>query len=245
MLIFQKAGQTEPGPSMKGCLMKAGFLLRLATMFLVAGLAGGSFARCAKASTISGSLTADNAFFAYISTSNSVRGALVASGNAWGTTFSFSNFALTAGRTYYLQIEAINYGGPGAILGDFSLSDTGFQFANGTQHLLTDTTNWLAIYNDSNNNPDTQQPWVTPTGGVTSQGANGVSPWGTRSGISTSALWIDGTTNGLTTCGDCTVDFSTTITSNGSTVPEPATFGYLAAALAGLCVTRLRRRFKV
>ncbi|MDR3704239.1 MAG: hypothetical protein P4L56_31615 [Candidatus Sulfopaludibacter sp.] len=224
--------------------MKAGFL-RLPTIFLVAGLAGGSFVRCAKATSISGNLTADNAFFAYLSTSNSVRGTLVASGNAWGTTFNFSNFALTAGQTYYLQIEAINYGGPGAIIGDFTLSDAGFQFANGTQHLLTDTTHWLASYNDSNKNPSTQQPWVTPTGTVISKGLNGIAPWGTRSGISGSADWIDATTNGLTACANCTVDFSTTITSNGSTVPEPATFGYLASALAGLCATRMRRRAKV
>ncbi len=225
--------------------MKAEFL-RLATIFFVAGLAGGSFVRCAKASTISGNLTADNAFFAYISTSNSVRGTLVASGNDWGTTFSFSNFALTAGQTYYLQIEAINYGGPGAIIGDFSLSDTGFQFANGSQNLLTNTANWLASYNDSNADPNSEQPWVTPTGGLTSEGANGVGPWGTRSGISGSALWIDGATNGLSACQNCTVDFSTTITSNssGSTVPEPATFGYLASVLAGLCLTRMRRKAK-
>ncbi len=224
--------------------MKAGFL-RLSTIFLVAGLAGGSFARCAKASTISGSLTADNAFFAYISTSNSVRGTLVASGNDWGQPFPLSTFSLTAGQTYYLQIEAINYGGPGAIIGDFTLSDAGFHFSNGTQHLLTDTTNWLASYNDSNNSPSAQQPWVTPTGGVTSQGANGVGPWGNKSGISASALWIDGTTNGLSVCQNCTVDFSTTITSNRPTVPEPATFGYLGSALAGLCLTRFRRRAKV
>lgn len=224
--------------------MKA-VLLRHATMFLVAGLAGGSFARCATASTISGNLTADNAFFAYISTSNSVRGTLVASGNSWGTTFPFSNFALTAGQTYYLQIEAINYGGPGAIIGDFSLSDTGFQFANGTQHLLTNTANWLAIYNDSNKSPSTQQPWVTPTGGVTSEGLNGVGPWGTRSGISGSAEWIDGTTNGLSACLNCTVDFSTVIIANRASAPEPATFGYLASVLACLAVTRMRRKSKV
>jgi hypothetical protein len=170
--------------------MKAKFL-RLATMFLVACLAGGSFVRCAKATSISGAVTADNAFFAYISTSNSVRGTLVASGNDWGTTFTIPSFALTPGQTYYLQIEAINYGGPGAIIGDFTLSDAGFQFANGSQHLLTNTANWLASFNDANANPAVQQPWVTPTGGVTSQGANGVGPWGTRSGISGSADWID------------------------------------------------------
>src|SRR5689334_19905777 len=90
------------------------------------------FATCVRASTIGGSLTSDNAFFAYISTSDSTLGTLVAQGNDWGSTFSFSNFELTAGQAYYLHIEAINYGGPGAIIGQFTLNDTAFQFANGT-----------------------------------------------------------------------------------------------------------------
>jgi hypothetical protein len=35
-------------------------------------------------------------------------------------------------------------------MGDFTLSDAGFRFANGTQSLLTETTDWVGAYNDSN-----------------------------------------------------------------------------------------------
>ena len=104
----------------------------------------------ASASTISGNLTADNAFFAYISTDNSTLGTLVASGNTWPTTFTISAAALTPGVANYLQIEVINYGLRDGFMGDFTLSDAGFGFANGTQSLLTETTDWVGAYNDSN-----------------------------------------------------------------------------------------------
>jgi hypothetical protein len=226
---------------MEGEIMRQACGLQLRTMLTASALAAFSLAQFAHATTISGDLTVDNAFYAYISTSNSSLGTLVASGNNWGATFSFSSFALTPGQTYYLQIEGINYGGPGAFIGDFTLSDAGFQFANGTQTLLTDITDWSASFNDTNSDPSTQQPWVTPTGGVVSEGANGVSPWGTRSGISGSADWIDGATNGLTTCVNCTVDFSAVITPNITGVPEPGTLGLLLGGFAGVGLIRSRR----
>ncbi len=219
--------------------MKRVLISKLSTGLIISGLA----ALCvvgARATTVSGALTTDNAFFAYVSASDSIVGSLVAQGNNWGNTFTFSNFALTPGQTYYLHIEAINYGGPGAFIGQFTLSDTGFHFSNGSQTLLTDTTHWTEIYNDSNNNPNNQQPWVTPTDGVISLGANGVGPWGTRSGISNSALWIDGSTNGLSICGNCTVDFSAPIFS-ASAVPEPETLGLFTWAVAALGLYRMRR----
>jgi hypothetical protein len=203
------------------------------------------------ATTLTGNLTADNAFFAYISTSNSTLGTLVASGNDWGTTFSIDPTTLTPGVTYYLHIEAINYGGPGAVLGEFSLSDSDFYFANGSQTLLTDTTDWSGGFNDDNSDPNSSQPWVTPTGAVTSFGENGVGPWGTRPGISGSADWIwpsDPTsygcgTGGYPTNGDCTVDISTTIYSTVSEVPEPSTVSLFMVGGLALLVARQRLGF--
>jgi hypothetical protein len=218
-------------------LIKAVFS-KFPIVLALSGLAAILCVQCANATSISGDLTADNAFYAYISTNNTVLGTLVAEGNSWGTTFTFSNFILTPGQTYYLQVEAINYGGEGALIGQFDLSDTGFQFANGSQTILTNTTNWLATYNDANSNPSAQQPWVTPTGSVYSDGTNGVGPWGARSGIGGAADWIDATTQGLSACGNCTVDFSTPIT---SAAPEPGTLGLLGGALTGL-LALVRRR---
>lgn len=223
--------------------MKVSDSINIRLALAVCGLTAIALAPCAQATALSGALTADNAFFAYVSTDNSVLGTLVAQGGDWGTTFVFNNFALTPGQTYYLQIEAINFGGPGAFIGQFGLSDAGFQFANGTQTILTNTTDWQAIFNDGNSDPNSQQPWVTPTGSVTSLGANGVSPWGLRSGIDSNAQWIDAASNGLNVCGFCTVDFSTTITSNGSATPEPSTFGLMGglAVLLGAVRRRVRR----
>jgi hypothetical protein len=221
-------------------LIKAVFH-KVPIVLAMSGLAAILCVQCANATSLSGALTADNAFFAYISTNNAVLGTLVAEGNNWGTTSTLSNFILTPGQTYYLQVEAINYGGPGALIGQFDLSNTGFEFANGSQAILTDTTDWLAIYNNANSNPSAQQPWVTPTGSEYSVGTNGVGPWGPVSGINGNADWIDATTLGLNTCQNCTVDFSTPITSNSSAAPEPGTLGLLGGALTGF-LALVRRR---
>jgi hypothetical protein len=224
--------------------MSREFLLHKLFVIAVLAVLAISAANLASATTISGNLTADNAFFAYVSTDNSVLGTLVASGNSWPTTFTISAAALTPGVTNYLQIEVINYGGPGGFIGDFTLSDAGFHFANGTQSLLTETTDWAGIYNSSNSSV-VAQPWVQPTGATVSFGANGVAPWGVRPGISATADWIwPNDANSLpsgSACPLCTVDFSTVISPATTTVPEPGSmilFGSGLAALAGM----LRRK---
>ena len=218
----------------------------LSRLVVFVALAGFSISATslASATTVSGSLTADNAFFAWVSPNNSTLGTLVASGNNWPTTFSFSGAALTPGVTNYLQIEVINYGLQGGFIGDFTLSDTGFHFANGTQSISTETADWSGIYNSSNSTVAVQ-PWVQPTGGTTSFGANGVSPWGTRPGISAGANWIwpndANSLPGGSACGNCTVDLSLAILPASSSVPEPGSlliFGSGVLALAGV----LRRK---
>src|SRR5437764_6067297 len=102
----------------------------------------------AQATTLSGNMTVDNFFFAFISTSDATLGTQVASGNNWPTTVGIPATTLTPGVTNYLHIEAINQTGPAMFIGDFSLSDTGFTFANGTQSLSTDTTDWRGGFND-------------------------------------------------------------------------------------------------
>src|SRR5258707_349646 len=138
-----------------------------------------SFASIASAGTLSSSLTVDNAFDLYISTSDAILGTLVGSGNDWTTTYGYSTGL--ANGTNYIHVVAINQGGQGGFIGDFSLNDAAFQFVDGTQHLLTSVTdNW------GFNTTGFGNPYVTPL----DEGANGVGPWGTRPGISGSARWL-------------------------------------------------------
>ena len=201
--------------------------------------------------TLSGSLTADNAFYAYLSTSETSLGTLVSSGNNWGQTYSFAGAALTAGVIYYLNIEVINYGGPYGLLGSLSLSGSDFSFSNGSQTLDTNTTNWQTSLNSNNSNVS-PQAWVAATGaasnvymnGAAAQYLNGQGPWGFHSGIDTASVWIDnGTTTDLYDNGNFTVDYSTTITYNGTAAaPEPASLSMLGLGLIGLAFGRHRAR---
>src|SRR5689334_19753491 len=95
----------------------------------------------ASATNISANLTVDNSFDYYLSTSDSVLGTLIGSGNNWQVTSQFTS-ALTPGVTNYIHVVALNAGGPAGFIGDFSLSDTSFQFINGTQQLLTNPIDW-------------------------------------------------------------------------------------------------------
>lgn len=203
----------------------------LAGVLMITALGAGT----AQATTLTGSLTADNQFNAYISNSDSAVGTLVASGNNWQATYSLSTL-LTAG-TYYLHIIGYNDGGPAgggnpdAFIGAFQLSDANYRFANGTQSLLTDNVNWKA----SESAPSS---WFAPAGTPVNFGTNGgVNIWsnnaGPRSDIDGSAQWIwsspDATGQAF---------FSTTI----SAVPEPSTWAMMILGFAGLGVMMYRRK---
>ncbi|MDR3466439.1 MAG: hypothetical protein P4M07_10890 [Xanthobacteraceae bacterium] len=200
-------------------------------------------AAAAQATTLTGNLTADNAFYAYLSTSPTSLGTLVGSGNAWYTNYSLTPTALTPGTTYYLNIEAINYGGPGGFSAVLNLSDAGFSFANGGQTLTTDPVNlsaWSGSYNNANS-AVTPQAWVQPTGSVlqaTSYGWGGVvgtSNWIWPSDSSSSPGGSAGP------CGYCTVDFSVAITSVAA-VPELSTWGMIILGFAGVGLAASRRK---
>lgn len=178
------------------------------------------------ASTLSGTLTADDSFVAFISTSDSLAGTQIASGDNWGLPQSFSNINLSSGQDYYLHIHAWDvYGLISAFLGKFDLSGNGFSFANHSTSLVTNATDWKVSTTGFGSN-------YLPS--PFDYGANGVSPWFTMSGIDTTAHWLWTTQGSL---GDAY--FSTKIT---STVPLPAAWAMMALGLPFIRLVSTRKK---
>lgn len=215
----------------------------LATAALGAALA----ATGAQAATLTGTLTADNEYNAYLSTNDAVLGDLVATGANWTVAQSF-NANLAPGQTYYLHVVANNWygisnmngGNPDAFLGSFSLSGAGFTFANGLQTLNTDTTNWRVIphaYQPLNAVNDWTVPNQTPDQWSTNAGPNiwTVNSGGPIAGIAPEAGWIWSHED---PGGEAM--FSTTI--SALSVPEPATWGLMIVGFGGVGAVLRRRR---
>jgi len=133
-------------------------------------------------SQLTGMVNIDNRFSAYISTSDSTQGTLIASGSTWTVTESLAT-NLVAGQDYYLHIYAEDTGGPAGFLGDFTLSGGtlsggSHRFENGGSSLTTDTSNWRV----------SRSGWSSYQS-ASGYGQNGVSPWGLRSGVDANATW--------------------------------------------------------
>jgi hypothetical protein len=208
--------------------------MRLALTLCGAALAAIASFSSAQATTLSGDLTADNAFTAYISTDDNTLGTQVSSGTDWQNPSSLSTL-LSSGTTYYLHIVATNAGGPDAFLGQFHLDDALHAFANGTQDLFTNVADWAASAVASGD------PWAAPGSAPQSFGQNGDGStiWSSVHGgpiaaIDSSAEWIWSVPDN----GDAAF-FSTKIV---ATTPIPASLLLLATALGGLGFMAHRKR---
>lgn len=152
-------------------------LLAMAVLFVL------TLVSISQATNLSYNTTTDNEFTLYISTTPGDAGTPIFSDDNWFTTHTGSA-ALIPGVTQYLHLYGRNTGGPASFVGEFTLSDSQFSFANGTQTLLTNPTDWfVSSVND----------WATTTP-ATSWGFNisTNSTWGTTwtSSIPAAAQWI-------------------------------------------------------
>jgi PEP-CTERM motif len=226
--------------------------MRMSNRFLVSAAAVAALfaGTAAKASVpmLSGTITADNEYAAFLSTSDSTLGTYLTSGANWQSAQSFSA-DLEPAQTYYLHVIANNWygpsdmngGNPDALLGSFAVTGP-FQFANGQQTLDTDTTDWRADPNAVVQNlASTPLTWTAPSDTPWNWGNNGSSIWESVNGapiagISTQAQWIWSQTD---PAGEAF--FSTTITDQAGGVPEPAAWALMIVGF-GLTGAALRRR---
>ena len=181
----------------------------------------------ASATLLSGLMNVDNLFTAYLSTNDTLLGTPIGSGTNWPTTYSVGG-PLTGGVPNYLHVLATDQGGPRMFIGQFSLSDTGFSFSNGTQGLLTNASNWQV------SNTGFGVSYVP----VSDEGPNGCCAWGNIPAVDANArfIWGDLATS--------VVYFSTTITPNrvgGNPIPEPGSLLLLGTGLLSLAGVRRRR----
>lgn len=194
----------------------------------------------AAATWLSGTMNVDDRHQTFISTSDGEAGTLIAEGDWWPDTDSFSDILLVDGQDYFLHVlgqdawKVIT-----GFIGEFHLLGDGHRFANGKTSITTNSVDWA----------------VSTTGwgdyvSATEHYDNGTGPWASYLGgpiadISADAKWIWSDDARAFNDAYFTAPIfakSTPVTPSTERIPEPTTLALIGLGIAGLTFRQRRRR---
>lgn len=173
-------------------------------------------------------ITVDNAFTAYLATSNTVQGVQFSSGTDWNTVTTGS-VELSGAAQYYLHISATDAGGVAGMLAQFSLANSGYHFADNSTSLLSGSSLILA----------NAIGYTSAFSAATVWGTNGIGPWGTVASIGSTAQWIWSGNNDSNNFSYFTFAILKDAPAN---VPEPASLGLMGLGLLALARFKAKSR---
>jgi hypothetical protein len=216
---------------MSASINQGHIMSNIAKLALKAALAISSalvVAASASATVLTTKISVDNSYVAYLASTDNSVGTQFVSGNDWSVPTT-GTITLGTAAQYFLHIDASDAGGVAGMIGQFSLTGSGYHFANGLTTLATgsslitgNATGFNGVYS-----------------AVSNYGTNGVAPWSTQSAYAADSKWIwvgNNDTNNRSY-------FSVSILADApASVPEPTSLALTALGL--LALTRLRAKQK-
>ncbi len=180
-----------------------------------------------QAAQVTATVTADDSYSLYVSTSDSVLGTLIGNGSGWETAETL-DFVVPMNQKLYLHVVGANGGeGLAGVIAQLKLSS--YKFLETDSTLLVSDTKWVG---NTTGYSDTLSA-------ASDLGAYGVGPWNTTPGASTfdsSAHWIWAGANPRP--ADDTAYLSTSFT----IIPEPGMLSLFVCGLLSLLAYAWRRR---